>query len=282
MTTGNTLIAFMQAFAETGDARYQQTADRSLSFMTSAEPKTTQDKIFKVLALSRFGTSQQRELVAPLLRLLQSEQNRDGGWGETADMHASNALATGQVLYSFQEAGVSIDSPEFTKGVRYLLKTQTDSGDWPPGNTQSSRPSEFAPTMWAVIGLAGVLEPPMAESLKAELEKNGHVALYINFDFNKATLRPDAKPIIAQVLKLLQDNPDLKLSLEGHTDNVGSHDYNVKLSQMRAAAVVSSLVTAHIAPGRLSSGGSGPDRPIADNDTEKGRAKNRRVELVKM
>jgi outer membrane protein OmpA-like peptidoglycan-associated protein len=136
--------------------------------------------------------------------------------------------------------------------------------------------------MWAVIGLAGVLEPPMAESLKTELDKNGHVALYINFDFNKATLRPDAKPIIAQVLKLLQDNPDLKLSIEGHTDNVGSHDYNVKLSQMRAAAVVNTLVTAHIAPGRLSSGGSGPDQPIADNDTDKGRAKNRRVELVKM
>jgi len=282
MTTGNTLIAFMQAFAQTGDARYQRAADRSLSFMASADPKTTQDKIFKVLALSRFGTPQQRELVAPLLRQLQSEQNRDGGWGETADMHASNALATGQVLYSFQEAGVSIDAPEFTNGVRYLLKTQQDSGAWPSTNTQSSRNSEFAPTMWAVIGLAGLVEPPMAESLKAELDKYGRVALYINFDFNKATLRPDAKPIIAQVLKLLQDNPDLKLSIEGHTDNVGSHDYNVKLSQTRAAAVVSSLVAAHIAPGRLSSGGSGPDRPIADNDTEKGRAKNRRVELVKM
>ena len=282
MTTGNTLIALMQAFAETGEARYQQAADRSLSFMASATPKTTQDKIFKVLALSRFGTSQQRELVAPLLRQLQSEQNRDGGWGETADMHASNALATGQVLYSFQEAGVSIDAPEFTKGVRYLLKTQQDSGSWPSTNTQSKRNSEFAPTMWAVIGLAGLVEPPMAESLKAELDKYGRVALYINFDFNKATLRPDAKPIIEQVLKLLQENPDLKLSIEGHTDNVGSHDYNVKLSQMRAAAVVSSLVAAHIAPGRLSSGGSGPDRPIADNDTEKGRAKNRRVELVKM
>jgi outer membrane protein OmpA-like peptidoglycan-associated protein len=282
MTTGNALIAFMQTFAETGDARYQQAADRSLSFIASAKPQTTQDKVFKVIALSRFGTPEQRQLVAPLLHQLQSEQNRDGGWGETAAMHASNALATGQVLYSFQEAGLSIDSPEFTKGVRYLLKTQTENGAWPPDNTQSSRPSEFAPTMWAVIGLAGVTEPPPAESLKAELDKNGRVALYINFDFNKATLRPDAKPIIAQVLKLLQDNPDLKLSINGHTDNVGLRDYNVKLSQMRAAAVVGSLVAAHIAPDRLNSGGFGPDQPIADNDTEKGRAKNRRVELVKM
>jgi outer membrane protein OmpA-like peptidoglycan-associated protein len=282
MTTGNSLTALMQAFAETGDTRYQQTADHSLSFIASAAPRTTQDKVFKVLALSRFGTPEQRQLVAPLLRQLQSEQNRDGGWGEKVDMHGSNAFATGQVLYSFQEAGVSIDSPEFTRGVHYLLKTQTENGAWPDDNTQSSRPSEFAATMWAVIGLAGVVEPPPAESLKAELDKNGRVALYINFDFNKATLRPDAKPIIAQVLKLLQDNPDLKLSINGHTDNVGLHDYNVKLSQMRAATVVSSLVAAHIAPDRLSSGGFGPDQPIDDNSTEKGRAKNRRVELVKM
>jgi outer membrane protein OmpA-like peptidoglycan-associated protein len=281
MTTGNALVAFMQAFAESGDARYQQAADRSLSFMSSAKPRTTQDKVFKVLALSRFGTPQQRQVVASLIRQLQSEQNEDGGWGESPAKHGSSALATGQVLYCFKEAGVSIDSPEFNSGVRYLVKNQTASGSWPPGVTLSSRPSEFAPTMWAVIGLAGALEPPTAESLKAELDKTGHVALYINFDFDKATLRPDAKPIIAQVLKLLKDNPDLNLSIDGHTDNVGLHDYNVKLSQRRAATVVDTLVTAGIASDRLSSGGAGPDSPIADNGTELGRAKNRRVELTK-
>jgi len=280
MTTGNAAMALMQAFAETGEVRFQQAADRSLSFLTTAQPKTTQDKIFKILSLSRFGSPQQRALVAPLLRQLQSEQNPDGGWGETAQSRVSSALSTGQVLFAYQEAGVSIDAPEFKSGVRYLVGTQTASGSWPPGN--AARPSEFTPTMWAVIGLAGAFEPPKSDSLKAELDKTGHVALYINFDFNKATLRPDAQPIIAQVLKLLQDNPDLNLSIDGHTDNVGTHDYNVKLSQMRAAAVVGSLVAAHIAPGRLSSGGFGPDQPVADNDTEKGRAKNRRVELVKM
>ena len=138
--------------------------------------------------------------------------------------------------------------------------------------------------MWAVIGLAGSfadIEAPTADSLKSELDKNGRAVLYINFDFNKATIRPDAKPIIAQVVKLLTDDPSLTLVINGHTDNVGQHDYNVKLSQTRAAAVVSALVAARIAPGRLSSGGFGPDQPIADNGTEKGRAKNRRVELVK-
>lgn len=125
------------------------------------------------------------------------------------------------------------------------------------------------------------IKPAQASELKAALDKDGHVALYINFDFNKATLRPDAKPVITQVLALLKDNPGLKLSIVGNTDNVGGHDYNVKLSQQRAATVVAELVKDGIAANRLTSSGNGPDKPIADNDSSDGRAKNRRVELVK-
>ena len=117
--------------------------------------------------------------------------------------------------------------------------------------------------------------------MKLDLDKYGRVRLYINFDFNKATLRPDAKPIIGEVIKLLKQNPDLSLAVNGNTDNVGTHDYNVDLSRRRAAAVVDALVAAHVSSGRLTAGGFGPDQPIADNDTEKGRALNRRVELVK-
>lgn len=125
------------------------------------------------------------------------------------------------------------------------------------------------------------IKPAQASELKTALDKDGHVALYVNFDFDKATLRPDAKPVIAQVIALLKDNPDLKLSVVGNTDNVGGHDYNVKLSQQRAASVVAELVKGGIAAGRLQSSGDGPDKPIADNDSSEGRAKNRRVELVK-
>lgn len=106
--------------------------------------------------------------------------------------------------------------------------------------------------------------------------------LYINFDFNKATIRPDGKPIVAQVLKLMKDNPDLKLAIHGYTDNIGSQSYNLALSQQRAAAVVDVLVGSGISRSGLSSDGFGSGQPIADNRTEKGRAKNRRVELVKM
>jgi outer membrane protein OmpA-like peptidoglycan-associated protein len=125
------------------------------------------------------------------------------------------------------------------------------------------------------------MKPPEASALKAALDKDGRVALYVNFDFAKSTLKPDAAPVIAQVLKLLKDNPALKLAIEGHTDNVGGHDYNAKLSQARAGAMVSALVAQGIAAERLKSGGFGPDKPIADNATSEGRAKNRRVELVK-
>jgi outer membrane protein OmpA-like peptidoglycan-associated protein len=128
---------------------------------------------------------------------------------------------------------------------------------------------------------AASITPPTADALKTALDKDGRIALYVNFDFNKATLKPDAKPVIDQVVALMKSNPALKLEIDGHTDNVGAHDYNVKLSQDRAAAVVAALKTAGVDATRLSSNGFGPDKPIADEATAEGRAKNRRVELVK-
>jgi len=125
------------------------------------------------------------------------------------------------------------------------------------------------------------IKPPQADEMKAALDHDGHIALYVNFDFNKATLKPDAQPVVAQVVALMKANPTLKLSIEGHTDSIGPHDVNVKLSQDRAATVVAAVKAQSIDASRLSSAGFGPDKPIAPNDTEDGRAKNRRVELVK-
>lgn len=124
-------------------------------------------------------------------------------------------------------------------------------------------------------------EPPKPDALKAALDKDGHVALYINFDFAKASLKPDAAPVIAQVLALLKANPAYKLSIEGHTDSVGGAEPNQKLSQARAATVVAELVKGGVVANRLSSAGAGLSKPLASNDTSEGRARNRRVELVK-
>jgi outer membrane protein OmpA-like peptidoglycan-associated protein len=125
------------------------------------------------------------------------------------------------------------------------------------------------------------IKPPEASALKTALARDGHVALYVNFDFNKAALKPDAAPVIAQIVTLMKDDPSLKLEVSGHTDNIGEHDYNVKLSASRAAAVVAAIVAQGIQAGRLSATGNGPDKPVADNGKEEGRAKNRRVELTK-
>jgi outer membrane protein OmpA-like peptidoglycan-associated protein len=121
-----------------------------------------------------------------------------------------------------------------------------------------------------------------AEEMKRELDAKGHVALYINFDFDKSDIRPESQPIIGEMVKLLKNNPTLNLTVEGHTDNVGAPDYNRRLSDARARSVVATLTSRAIGAGRLKAVGYGQDKPTADNGTDEGRAKNRRVELVKM
>jgi outer membrane protein OmpA-like peptidoglycan-associated protein len=124
--------------------------------------------------------------------------------------------------------------------------------------------------------------PTTAEALKAEIDLHGRAIIYINFDFDKSIIKPESKPIINEVIRMMKQSPDLKLSINGHTDNVGTHEYNIKLSQARAAAVVEALTKAGIAADRLSSAGFGDSSPIDDNNKPEGRAKNRRVELVRM
>ena len=120
-----------------------------------------------------------------------------------------------------------------------------------------------------------------ASNMLDALNRDGHIALYINFDTGKATMRPESKPIITQIVEMLKGNPGLKVSVEGHTDNVGSPASNKTLSDERAKTVVAAIVAQGVDAKRLSALGHGQDKPIADNKTEEGRAKNRRVELVK-
>ncbi len=122
-----------------------------------------------------------------------------------------------------------------------------------------------------------------AAGLGSDIKASGHVAVYgITFDTNKAEVKPESKPALDEIAKLLKQDPALKLKVVGHTDMTGLLDANMKLSQARAEAVVQLLVSQHgIAPARLKGYGVGPLAPVATNDTDEGRAKNRRVELVK-
>ena len=121
-----------------------------------------------------------------------------------------------------------------------------------------------------------------ADVLASSIKETGRVAVYgIYFDTNKADLKSESDPALAEIVKMLKADANLKVYVVGHTDNVGQFAHNVKLSQDRASAVVAALVSMHgIAATRLTPFGSGPTAPVASNSNEEGRAKNRRVELV--
>lgn len=122
-----------------------------------------------------------------------------------------------------------------------------------------------------------------AAAMSNDLRATGHVAVYgIFFDTGKAVVKPESKAAIDEVAKLLKGDPALKLWVVGHTDWVGKVEDNQRLAQARAEAVATELVNAHgIAATRLKGYGVGPLAPVAGNDDEGGRAKNRRVDLVK-
>ena len=161
MTSANTLVALDWAKAHSTDPKYALAASHAISWIATNQPESTQDKVFKIIALTQDGNADQQRLVWPIVEQLATEQQKDGGWKERSQADGSNALATGQVLYALKKAGASVQSPAFKRGVRYLLKTQIDKGDvsdgsWAEVNTQvGQQPFPFAHTMWAVIGLAG-------------------------------------------------------------------------------------------------------------------------------
>jgi outer membrane protein OmpA-like peptidoglycan-associated protein len=102
----------------------------------------------------------------------------------------------------------------------------------------------------------------------------------ILFDFNKATLKRDVEFSLVRVATILNQFPEMRIAVEGHTDNVGTPEYNQSLSEKRAQSVHDFLVTQGIAAERMTVAGYGMSRPLADNGTEQGRQKNRRVDLV--
>jgi outer membrane protein OmpA-like peptidoglycan-associated protein len=125
--------------------------------------------------------------------------------------------------------------------------------------------------------------PTDAPEIEQSLEQSGRAQVYgIYFDFGSATIRPESEPVLKQIADALAKNPSWKLRVEGHTDNIGSDASNLELSLHRAEAVKQALVDRYrVQPDRLTTAGFGASRPEESNDTLEGRARNRRVELVR-
>ncbi|MEY4626843.1 MAG: hypothetical protein RL003_815 [Bacteroidota bacterium] len=173
-------------------------------------------------------------------------------------------LSTGKVVFSDSVSNFFIP---LTVGGNYALFA-TAKGYVP--NSMN-----FQPT-------ASTLDQPFAVVAKLTPINNNAVFVLRNlfFDTDKYDLKPESAEELLQLVELMKMNPKMEVMITGHTDNQGAADYNVKLSENRAASVVAYLVKAGIAPARLKSKGFGDSRPAAANDTEEGRAKNRRIELV--
>ena len=120
-----------------------------------------------------------------------------------------------------------------------------------------------------------------ASKFAEDIAKQGYVALNVNFDTNKSIINDKDKPTLNEVVTLLKNDPTLKLSVDGYTDNVGNAAANKTLSQQRSESIVKYLTSNGVAANRLVAKGFGSESPVADNRSEEGKAKNRRVELVK-
>ena len=190
-------------------------------------------------------------------------------------------IVTGQIL-DYKERKPLKATIEI-EGTQIKYETDTLTGiyklELPVGTYTAIVKSEGYITQTAPI----IIEKDKGVEKNFYLVKKGMVITLrgIYFDFNKATIKPESYPVLDSAAKILIDNPKIIVEIQGHTDNIGSEEYNKKLSLKRAQAVVNYFVQKHgIDIKRLRAVGYGEEKPIASNDTEEGRALNRRVEFV--
>ena len=215
------------------------------------------------------------------------------GAQEFYDENENNILVEGEKTYIYYESEKPVAPLKVIRNYGNAAKEIGGKTFEYTGNTVHINIRKDGKEIWAVVNAdnsyytltivekADVRQEITANDILKELNSTGKAILYINFDSGKSTIREESKPTIDQIIQLLENNPELSLSIEGHTDSQGDNSSNLTLSENRAKSVMNAIVAGGIDGNRLSSKGFGEEKPIADNVDEAGRAKNRRVELVK-
>jgi outer membrane protein OmpA-like peptidoglycan-associated protein len=166
------------------------------------------------------------------------------------------------------------------KGYSWDFGDGTKSTEQNPKHTYTS-PGNYNATCTVTDNnnMAGNGSAPVSVAGAAAATKKTIVLRGINFDFDKAVIKPEAEPVLDAAVDVLKENPDVKVRVGGHTDSVGTDAYNQGLSERRAKSVRDYLVKHGIDASRLTAVGFGESQPVADNKTKDGRAQNRRVTL---
>ena len=153
---------------------------------------------------------------------------------------------------------------------------------WNEGNTNGAGGHWEGTKKSSDVGSCSQWAGGIEEQLTKDLEEFGRARVYgINFDTDSDRLKDESKPTLDKIAAILKAKPDWKVTIEGHTDSTSTPQHNQDLSERRAASVKSYLQSAGISASRMNTAGYGDTRPVAGNDTEIGRAQNRRVELMK-
>lgn len=219
------------------------------------------------------------------------------------DKKASSGL---QIMRNFQNAakqngGVILGEYQgWCTGYYEYNGTDINGGTIPFGNSCTNWGSSFKFTkdnkeIWVYVQMTGDGEgydmviaekEAMNQDIQAnemfdKINSGDALTLYINFESGKSAIKSDSQNIIDELYKMLSSNPALNIIIDGHTDNVGNATSNKTLSEQRATSVKTSLVNKGISAVRIKTFGYGQDKPVADNSTEDGKAKNRRVEIKK-
>lgn len=195
--------------------------------------------------------------------------------GSTGETRAGFEPGWRRLALSFNQHEMRV----FSNG-RRVLNVPRFEEDLRRFQIQGGRPNNARPNSYAFIGNLVVAEGgmPLYERIMSE---GSFSTTDIQFDVNKADIKPESAGIIDQVFQLMRDHQDLRFSVEGHTDSDGDAELNQRLSQQRAESVVRTLIEKGVDPDRLTAKGWGASKPVADNATEEGKAQNRRVEFVR-